>query len=313
MGDCSTFDVQCHISSAFANVLEQTANTFSRIGWEVMTGAFGGTGGTISGDEWNVATAMASKWGLILLIVVVIIGLIRVTQAAIQGDMRVAISAGIWAMAAWPITMLAIWATIVITNATDALTIGILNDGSGDVADSMNKLFSVTVKPTAEALGGGDLEEAAITTALTAVICGGGTLLATVILGLMLAFRNFALLVLIGFSPLAFMALPMEALRGWMRQWLQAVVALVVAKPLAAGILVMSHAMLGTANDLWGWVVGIVAILMAAFAPIITMGMFQWAGGQTAANYGSHSSAVASNTVGGVTRVGRSAANVVRK
>lgn len=307
--ECGVLDVSCHSANALGMAIFAVGEAFAGLGWALISRSFNQEAGTISAAEWNVATGMASKWALLLLIVVVIVGTIRVAFAMFQRNTQAAISAVLWTFFAWPVTLMAIWASITITNATDNLTAGILHSGQSDVNAALRGIFNTTLEISTSGAEGNEAVSF-IASCVIAALLMFGAFLSSIVLALMLAFRSFALLVLIGFAPVAFMAMPMESLRGWVRTWMQAVIALIVAKPLAAGILVMTHSIFASANDLWGWLTGIVGMTMAAFAPVITMGLFQWADGQTAANYGSHSSAVASNSVRGVTRV---AAAPIRK
>lgn len=320
---CGTFDIQCHMRNAMAEMLDNWSKSLGQFGKEMLAAAFSGDGGGISTKEWSVATTMTSKWALVLLIVVIGMAAVQVIISLIQGNPRVAVSAALWGILAWPTTLISIFLAIRVTAASDALSVGILDVSGGDAgADAASKVFSLTQAGRMADGGQGLLEQilrgpgsdpvtGSVSGLLQVAIVSFDmvliTLIAAFFLSMMLAFRNFALLVLVGFAPLAFMALPVGALRAWAIRWAQAVLALIIAKPVAAGMLVMSGELLGAADQLFSWLVGLAAMAMAGFAPMITMRMFSFIGGETAAAYGSHGSAVVNNAASGVTRVGSTA------
>lgn len=309
---CTPLDVACNVREAVKIVIESWAKGVANFGKDVLIAAFGGDGGGIAGEEWAVATTMTSKWSLILLVVVIGITAVQICMSMLQGNLRMTVSAVIWGVLAWPATLVSVFLAIQVTRSTDQLAVGILNEDSEDTVNTVVSKMFETVNGQ-NLLNGGSLasvagaDDSAAQLAVISVILALGMTLSAIFLSLMLAFRNFALLVLIGFAPLAFMAMPAPSLRGWALRWAQAVIALIVAKPLAAGMLVMAGELLGASDQIFSWVVGIVAMLMAGFAPMITMRMFSFIGGETAAAYGSHGSAVLNNTAQGATRVGSTA------
>ncbi|MDN5653855.1 MAG: hypothetical protein L0J57_00145 [Brachybacterium sp.] len=305
-GDCDTFDFACKAGEALDNILVFYANTMSSLSWMMIRAAFTGNAGTIQDNEWSVATAMTSRWGLVLLVVVVALVLVQMIMSVASGNIRQAISAFVAGLLSWPTTLVAVWLTVVLTGATDRLTIGVL--GSGD--EPAGALIA-TFLGGIDDLPMGDLEK---TGSKAILIAGMVTIsaIASLMLSLMLAFRNFALICLVGFSPIAFMALPLSSIRVWAAKWTQAVAALILAKPIAAGMLVLAVDLTAASDDIFQWLVGIVAMAMAAFAPVITLRLFSFMGAETAASYGGQGQAVMTNTTSGAARGGRAIASAVR-
>lgn len=305
-GNCNSFDLTCQAGEVVDSLLVFFANTMSTVSWMLISTAFTGNAGTIEDNEWSIATAMTSRWGLVLLIVVVALVLVQMLMSVASGNIRQAVSAFVAGLLSWPTTLVAVWLTVILTGATDRLTVGILGSGGEPSSSVIGRFFSGLEDLPLDAVAETG-SKAFLVAAMTAI-----TALASLLLSLMLAFRNFALICLVGFSPIAFMALPMTAIRSWAAKWAQAVAALILAKPIAAGMLVLAVDLTAAADGVFQWLVGIVAMAMAAFAPVITLRLFSFMGAETAASYGGQGQAVMTNATSGAARGGRAVVSLVR-
>src|SRR5699024_12382572 len=92
-GNCNTFDLACQAGEIVDSLLVFFANTMSTISWMLISTAFTGNAGTIEDNEWSIATAMTSRWGLVLLIVVVALVLVQMLMSVDSGNIRQAVSA----------------------------------------------------------------------------------------------------------------------------------------------------------------------------------------------------------------------------
>ena len=92
-GNCDTFDLPCQAGEVVDNILVFAANTMSTYSWLMISSAFNGNAGTIEDNEWAVATTMTSRWGLVLLVVVVALVLVQMIISVASGNIRQAISA----------------------------------------------------------------------------------------------------------------------------------------------------------------------------------------------------------------------------
>lgn len=309
MGGCAPLDMICQGTNLVNSILEGFASAFSVMGYSMVSGAFEGGAGTIQNNEWSVATAMTSRWGLVLLVVVVGVTLVQMGMALVQGRPQQAASAFVVGVCTWPITIFTVWLTVQLTDATDRLSIGILSAGGNSGSEVITKMFELSESTP-------DMVDVSFKGLITLVmVCGA--FLGGLMLSFMLAFRNFALLVLVGFAPVAFMGMPLNAARAVAVRWVGLVVSLIIAKPLAAGILVMANELLVGASSegngwYWQWLVSLVAMAMAAFAPVITMRLFSFVGGDNAAAMGSHGSSVVTNTGTGIARGGQSVVGIVK-
>lgn len=304
--DCSPLDFNCHVNGAVVNLLLNLANMLSSLSWLMVRSAFTGNAGTIEDNEWSISTAMTSRWGLLLLVVVFALVLVQMIMSAASGNIRQAINAFFSGILAWPTTLVAVWLTVVLTGATDRLTMGVLSSGQGPSEDIFNRFMT-----NLETFSLNEIHEN-VSKAFMIVLMLAISTIASIVLSLMLSFRNFALICLVGFSPLAFMAMPMVPIRGWITKWAQAVMALIMAKPIAAGMLVLSVDLGANSDGIYQWLTAVVAMGMAAFAPVITLRLFAFMGAETASAYGGQGQAVMNNAGAGVARGGRAVVSVVR-
>lgn len=305
-GNCNPLDLPCQVGESVDTLLVFLANTMSTASWMMISSAFTGNAGTIEDNEWSIATAMTSRWGLVLLVVVVALVLVQMIMSVASGNIRQAISAFVAGLLSWPTTLVAVWLTVVLTGATDRLTIGVLGSGGESASGLISSFFTGIERLPLDGISETG-SKAFLIVGMTAV-----SAIAALLLSLMLAFRNFALICLVGFSPIAFMALPMASIRVWASKWAQAVAALILAKPIAAGMLVLAVDLTAAADGIFQWLVGIVAMAMAAFAPVITLRLFSFMGADTAASYGGQGQAVMTNSASGAARGGRALVSMVR-
>ncbi len=96
-------------------------------------------------------------------------------------------------------------------------------------------------------------------------------------------FRSFALVVLAAVAPVALMLMPWERTKSWTRLWCETVVALLIAKPLAATVLAVAVKLFANSSSFGGLASGAVGMLLACGAPLMALKLVSFAGGELAA------------------------------
>jgi hypothetical protein len=256
----------------------------------LLTGAFSGQLGSISAGEWNIATAMTGKLGMVMGVVAVALCGVQVIAAIVAGDHARLGYAALWALIAWPATATAVWLIVKVTAAIDALAIGMLST-SGSAQD-IALVFTMLLANAGNQ-------------PFMLVVWAVLLWLPSLVLSLVMAFRNYSLLLLVGFAPAAVMSQGWRALRPVVTKWAQAVVALILAKVFAAGILVLAMDLVTGSPDLGALITGMVGLWMACMSPAASMAVMGWAGGQLA-------DAGASRAGAGARRAGQAAAAPLR-
>lgn len=100
------------------------------------------------------------------------------------------------------------------------------------------------------------------------VLAGVGALLMA-----MMVFRTLALLILTVFLPVAVFSLAEESAKAVFNKWVQVVLALLIAKPVAAVIVRMGAVMAQSSSEWIMGMIGVVIMLLAAAAPLFCVGM----------------------------------------
>ena len=96
-------------------------------------------------------------------------------------------------------------------------------------------------------------------------------------------FRSFALIVLAAVAPVALMLMPWEKTKSWTRRWCEIVVALLLAKPLAATVLAVAIKLFAESKSFAGLAAGTVGMALACGAPLMALRLVSFAGGELAA------------------------------
>ncbi|MDA3146514.1 hypothetical protein JSO19_03875 [Leucobacter sp. UCMA 4100] len=99
-----------------------------------------------------------------------------------------------------------------------------------------------------------------------------------------LAFRDFVLLLLIAFAPLAFVVLPLKNGDVWLKRWASAVIAMLLAKPIVLGTMKLVVAGFGNVDSLWspqGMSLSI-GLIIVSFMPLMLFTFFNFVGGSDA-------------------------------
>jgi TrbL/VirB6 plasmid conjugal transfer protein len=96
-------------------------------------------------------------------------------------------------------------------------------------------------------------------------------------------FRSFALVVLAAVAPVALMLLPWDKTKSWARRWCEVVIALVLAKPLAATVLAVAIKLFAESKSFAGLAAGTVGMALACGAPLMALRLVSFAGGELAA------------------------------
>lgn len=116
------------------------------------------------------------------------------------------------------------------------------------------------------------------------------TVLATLIIWVLafilmcsMIFRSLALIVLAAVAPVALMLMPWEKTKSWTGRWCEVVIALLLAKPLAATVLAVAVKLYADATSFAAMAAGAVGMTLACAAPLMALKLVGFAGGELAA------------------------------
>lgn len=296
-------------------IFEGSIEAFAITSWEFLKGSFevgaftdGGDGqdwwvsvmgGTVSIYQDGVLQTTITHPGMLNVMVVAMIPILIIFIAVQIGlSLFKASTAGM--LRAFATSVLAIPLTYVTAGliflglrGTDALAIWILEIGedntSGDDVGigAILRLFGLWVDPDKNDGAGGVAVDAAseiwamgqegqpgmiVGPFIVAIIM----LLACLVLMLMMLFRTVITLVMAAFTPVAIFSLSTDAAKGIAAKWGGMVVALLLAKPVAAMVVKMGVSMMSMSSDFIQMAAGICLVIIAAAMPILMLSIISF-------------------------------------
>ena len=229
----------------------------------------------ISDAEWGAALGQAARWGGVFAIVAIGLCAVEIVAGMISRDKSRVLRGWVFAAAAWPLTVASLLVFTRLVRVSDWLTNRIITTAIGDGTD--------TAQGAADAMAG--MFGSGLVWAQTngfhwlilLLICVV-LLIAVILLTLVMGAIAFGQVALAGFAPVALMLVGFKGTRAMSGKWVEMAVTLILAKPLAAGLISLAIAM--TASDFSGLIMGLVALVVALFSPAIAFKMIDFTGAQ---------------------------------
>ncbi|NLA66257.1 MAG: hypothetical protein GX862_10165, partial [Leucobacter sp.] len=271
---CDPLDFICKNYESTANGLADAANWMADF-------ALGGQEFATGGAMWNTATDQAGLWLGMAVIVMIITATVGFATAAIAGRGDLVKRTLFGTLLSFPATLFAYFIVgkglDVIDEFSEGLLASITDDygGFGAVIEAMFR-DEVTMLAVAEtAVGAGATLYVRVLIVVLAIFIG------VLFITVAMAFRNFVLMLLIAFAPLAFVLLPAKGGGTWVKRWLAAVVAMALAKPLMLGTLALVLAGFREIGTVWtpAAIYLLIGLLITAFMPLMAYSFFQFIGG----------------------------------
>lgn len=292
-----SIDLGCEFADFFCMSSEGAANFGLSIVVWLTDNVLGGQKFQPGTSLWATAIEQTNVWLGLCIMVMIITTIIALGAGMILARPDLIKRTAIGTFLSVPTTMFAYFAVGEGLRFVDEVSEGMLakltSDGSGfsGFIESISKQFQVGANGTlpGNILGGltlvtgGNLAGPVVTVVF--ILAAGVSLI-----GITMAFRNLVLVILIAFAPLAFVLLPSKGGEVWVMRWVTAVVAMLLAKPLTYGVLLLVLAIFKpgeTSVFSFDGLVGLIGLLVAAFMPMVAYSFFSFIGGAGADAAGS--------------------------
>ncbi|WP_115787456.1 type IV secretion system protein [Arthrobacter silvisoli] len=275
--------VQGSITTLFANILQNVASWI----WSFITGAFSVS--DVDDSQWTAVTGLTNWWVIVMMTPLVVVMILQLLSGLISQQPRRIGRALIGGAAAIPMVAAAVYLVRQLTRVGDSASTAILSSLGTDPYIVFMRLFGFERAP----VGSGrewnvvSLSPGTSSGAVGAVIV---TAMATIVVWILafilmcsMIFRSFALIVLAAVAPVALMLMPWEQTKSWARRWSEIVVALLLAKPLAATVLAVAIKLFAESKSFAGLAGGVVGMALACGAPLMALRLVSFAGGELAA------------------------------
>jgi type IV secretion system protein TrbL len=256
-----------------ANDFGQAADSAVNWLWAETSAA---TSVTLGGAGWKtdlgITTALAVSIGLGLFVIQVIASAVRREPGGLA-------RAGRGLLVAFVAGGAAIAVTNLLLGASDAVSAGIVQVGTGKSIEGMGQ----------ELLGAAALSS--IANPAIVMVVALGMIAATVVVWFALMMRKLLIIVAAVFAPVAFTGALSDLTASWVRKWIEMMIALIVSKIILVTIFVIGLGVLedGVAGSMRAGtnhagqtltqiVVGVLILLMAGFAPFLAIKLVHFAG-----------------------------------
>ena len=271
------------VTSLFANILQNIASWL----WAFITGAF--TASDIDDSQWLSIEGLTSWWVVVMMTPLVVVMILQILSGLLSQQPRQIGRALVGGAVAVPLVGGAVFLVQQLTKASDEASAALLKSIGSDPYLVFMRLFGferaaegsgrewnvVSLAPGTNGGGAG----AVIVTAMAVIVVW---ILAFILMCSMI-FRSFALVVLAAVAPVALMLLPWDKTKSWAGRWCEIVVALLLAKPLAATVLAVAVKLFAEAKSFSGLAAGTVGMTLACGAPLMALRLVSFAGGELAA------------------------------
>jgi type IV secretion system protein TrbL len=228
---------------------------------------------TLGGAGWKtdlgITAALAASIGLGLFVIQLIVATVRREPGGLARAGRGLVVAFVAGGAAIAITNL-------LLGASDAVSAGIVQVGTGTSIEGMGR----------ELLGATAL--VSISNPAIVIVVALGMIAATVVVWFALMIRKLLIIVAAVFAPVAFTGALSDITTNWVRKWIEMMIALIASKIILVTIFVVGLGVLetgvgetrhaGAGHTLTQVVVGVLILLMAGFAPWLAIKLVHFAG-----------------------------------
>ncbi|WP_373458721.1 type IV secretion system protein [Pseudarthrobacter sulfonivorans] len=271
------------VTSLFANILQNMASWL----WAFITGAF--TVSDVDDSQWLSIRGLTSWWVVVMMTPLVVVIILQVLSGLVSQQPRRIGRALLGGAAAIPLVGAAVYLVRQLTRASDLASAALLESIGSDPYLVFMRLFGFERAPEGTgrawnlvSLAPGNMGGAPGAVVVTLMAVGVVWILAFILMCSMI-FRSFALVVLAAVAPVALMLLPWDKTKSWARRWCEVVVALVIAKPLAATVLAVAVRLFAESKSFAGLAAGTVGMVLACGAPLMALRLVSFAGGELAA------------------------------
>ncbi|WP_442542728.1 type IV secretion system protein [Arthrobacter sp. KN11-1C] len=271
------------VTALFANILQNIASWI----WSFITGAFSVS--NVDDSQWIVVQGLTNWWVVVMMTPLVVAMILQLLSGLISQQPRRLVRALVGGAAAIPMVAGAVFLARQLTHIGDSASQAILDSMGTDPYVVFMRLFGFERAPAGSgrdwnvvSLAPGSSSGAAGAVIVTAMAVIVVWILAFILMCSMI-FRSFALIVLAAVAPVALMLMPWEKTISWARRWCEIVVALLLAKPLAATVLAVAIKLFAESKSFAGLAAGVVGMTLACGAPLMALRLVSFAGGELAA------------------------------
>lgn len=275
------------LSGGARDGFEATVERFAEDSWTFMKDAFESS--NLSAEWWAGVVGAGDDPGMLRVITVVMAPILLMLVAAqvvtgvAQSRSDKILRGAAAAVFAVPFMMIVVTLIMAAAAASDGVTNFILEaNGETQNMSGFMKLFGFELNDKGEFqkvnseynIWRGVGDNGSGFELIVPAVLAGLVWLASMFLSFMLSLRTMMLVVLTAVASVAVFALAWEATKAWFFRWMTIIVGLLIAKPLAAAVLVMGISVFNYAATTQQFIAALVCVVVAALMPIASIGIF---------------------------------------
>lgn len=275
-------DFAASVTSYVAGILESMASWM----WSFITGAFSVS--DIDPGQWGIVSGLTNWWIVVMMTPLVVVMVVQLIAGLVSQQPRRIGRALLGGALAVPLVFLATSLMAKLSSFTDSASTALLATLGKDPYLVFMRLFGFQRAPAGSgrewdviSLSAGSVDGPSGAVIVTAIAVLVVWIFAFILMCSMI-FRSFALIVLAAVAPVTLMLLPWERTKSWTRIWCETVVALLIAKPLAATVLAVAVKLFANSTSFSGLASGAVGMVLACGAPLMALKLVSFAGGEIA-------------------------------
>lgn len=293
---CFISDFGCQTSQAVAGFMASMIRNLGDFIATMITGAFNSN---IDQGSWNIAHSQFLFWVAVTAPIILIIALVQIGIGMILQDWsrigRTAVGAGL----AIPFSAICVWAMQQFSTVTDDITGNLtITVQGGELSQSLLRVVGLfdgpkqvegaIMRSTEFARGGaiylmaaqGAEAPGAVGSYVIALLVVALMMIASLFLFVAMAIREFGLLALAAMAPVGLMMIGQPKLTAWAQRWMSVATGLLIAKPLAAGVVLLAVELTKASLNLGVIVIAAAAVAAASFSPLWATKLVSFAGAE---------------------------------
>lgn len=293
---CFVSDFGCQASQTVAQFM---ASTTRNLGDFIATMIGGSFNTNIDQGSWNIAHSQFLFWIAVTAPIILIVALIQIAIAMILQDWSRIGRTAAGAALAIPFAAICVWGMQKASGITDDVTHALTSTvQGGDLSDSLLRVVGLFDAP--KQLHGAVMRTAqfshdgvifamategsqgpnAVGEYVLALLVVGLMMIASLFLFIAMSIREFGLLALAAMAPVGLMMIGQPKLTAWAQKWMNLAVGLLIAKPLAAGVVLLAVELTKASLSIGVILVAAGAVIAASFSPLWATKLVSFAGAE---------------------------------
>ncbi|MGN6759798.1 MAG: hypothetical protein ACTHJI_00510 [Leifsonia sp.] len=293
---CFVTDWGCQAGQTVAGFMASVIRNLGDFIGTMITGSFNTN---IDSTSWTIAHSQFLFWIAVTSPVIMIIALVQIGIGMVLQDWHRIGRTALGATVAIPFSALCVWMMQQFSTVADGITENLTTAvQGGTIEDALLRAVGIADLPTTSVTAGmtatrflqgspiydmvvsGAANKDAIGNYFLALFIVALMMIASLFLFIAMSIREFGLLALAAMAPVALMMIGQPKLGAWAQRWASLTTGLLLAKPLAAGVVLLAVELTKSTNSIGVFLVAAGAVVAASFSPLWATRLVSFAGAE---------------------------------